>query len=239
MSPSVFSTHLSSVSLLVQALRADVRSFELQLPGSHRKENPRFATVTFEACWQFSASNFDFTVQHLFAEDYLMLLALSMIISITAVLHTYLSDIYLMSLPLEAISLASKDYSNRLTVVWRVDGVAIILSTLGTWIIKMNFMSFFYRLGHQLRAYVAVWWVAVVVIVACGVVILGIIPYDCVFEDSDWVNTHCSTTSKMDYIYSVYQANVALDVLSDLISEPITLSKPVSINIIKENFKPY
>lgn len=168
-----------------------------------------------------------------------MLLAFSIITSTTAVLHTYLADIYLMSLPIESVDLPSEDYANRLTVVWRVDGVAVILSTLGTWIIKMNFMLFFYRLGHQLRAYVAVWWVAVVVIVACGVVILGIIPYDCMFETSDWVNTHCSTTSKMDYIYSFYQANVALDVLSDLISEPTTLSKSVFLGFIEDRIQPY
>lgn len=155
-----------------------------------------------------------------------MLLALSIIISIGGVLHTHLADIYLMSLPPSATPLSPGAYSSRLTVVWRADGVAIILSALGIWTIKMNFMLFFYRLGHKIKTYTISWWVAVVVIVACGGVLLGLLPYDCMFKDSAWVNTHCTTASKMGYIYSVYQANIALDILSDLISESATLSKP-------------
>lgn len=161
----------------------------------------------------------------MFAEDYLMLIALSIIISIGGVLHTHLADIYLMSLPPSATSLSPGDYSSRLTVVWRADGVAVILSALGIWTIKMNFMLFFYRLGHKIKTYTIFWWVAAVVIVACGAVLLGLIPYHCMFNDSAWVNVHCVTTSKMGYIYSVYQANIALDILSDLISKSTTLGK--------------
>lgn len=154
-----------------------------------------------------------------------MVLALSIIISITGVLHTYLADIYLMSLPPESIGLSPEDYLSRLTVVWRADGVAIVLSVFGIWTIKMNFMLFFYRLGHQIRAYANFWWVAVVIIVACGAVLFGIFPYDCMFNDSAWINTHCATVSKMGYIYSVYKANVAVDVLSDLISKLVSFSQ--------------
>lgn len=154
-----------------------------------------------------------------------MVLALLIIISITGVLHTYLAGIYLMSLPPESTGLSSEDYLSRLTVVWRADGVAILLSVFGIWTIKMNFMLFFYRLGHQIRAYANFWWVAVVIIVACGAVLFGIFPYDCIFNDSAWVNTHCATMSKMGYITSVYKANVAVDVLSDLISKLVSLSK--------------
>lgn len=162
-----------------------------------------------------------------------MILALSIIISITSVLHTYLADIYLMSLPPESTGLSPGDYLSRLTVVWRADGVAIVLSVFGIWTIKMNFMLFFYRLGHQIRAYATFWWVAVVIIVACGAVLFGIFPYDCMFNDSAWINTHCATTSKMGYISSVYKANVAVDVLSDLISKPISLSKRLPGGLLK------
>ncbi|KAL2278487.1 hypothetical protein FJTKL_14409 [Diaporthe vaccinii] len=155
--------------------------------------------------------------QRLFVEDYLMGFALSITISTGVVLHTYLADIYLTSLPQEATGMSPGDYLSHVTVVWRVDGVAIILLALGIWTIKINFMLIFYRLGHQIRAYATFWWASVVVIVACGAVLLGILPYDCMFEDSGWVNAHCSTASKMSYIYSVYEANVAVDVVSDFI----------------------
>lgn len=165
-----------------------------------------------------------------------MLVALAIIISISGVLHNYLTDIYMILQPLEATGMSLEDYSSLLTVVWRANGVAILLSALGTWTIKTNFMLFFFRLGHQIRAYATFWWAAVMVIVACGAALLGIIPYDCMFNDSTWVNTHCSTTSKMGYIYSVYKANVALDVFSDLISKSITLNKPFYICVRTELF---
>lgn len=182
------------------------------------------------------AANFKFLVQRLFAEDYLMILALTIIASITGVLHTYLNDIYIIIEPPEAAGLPLEDYSNAITIAWRADGVAIILSAVGTWTIKINFMLFFFRFGHQIRAYKILWWVALTVIVACGAVLLGIIPYGCVFNDSTWVNTNCITTSRMRYIYSVYQANVALDVVSDLISEFITVFEHLCISIMNKLF---
>lgn len=196
------------------------------LPGSDSEKNIHDPPLSHSRYISvISAADFVFVVRRLLAEDYLMILALSIIVSITSVLHTYLADIYLMSLPPESTGLSPEDYLSRLTVVWRTDGVAIILSVFGIWTIKMNFMLFFRRLGHQIRAYTTFWWVAVVIIVACGAVLFGILPYDCILNDSAWINTHCATTSKMGYISSVYKANVAVDVLSDFISKPISLSK--------------
>lgn len=160
-----------------------------------------------------------------------MVLALAIVASITGVLHAHLTYIYIILQPPEATGLPLEYYSNAITIAWRADGVAIILSAVGTWTIKINFMLFFFRLGHQIRAYKICWWVALTVIVACGAVLLGIIPYDCVFNDSTWVNSNCITTSRMRYIYSVYQANVALDVVSDLISKTFTVSKPQCTSI--------
>lgn len=148
-----------------------------------------------------------------------MFLALSTITSIVAILHIYSSDIYLMSVPPEASDMPIQERVVRLTAAWRADGAAVVLSMFGIWTIKMNFMIFFYRFGHQIKAYAIFWWVAVVVIITCGAVLLGVIPYDCVFRDLVFMRTHCSTTSKLGTVYSFYQATVAVDILCDFLSE--------------------
>ncbi|KAI7785692.1 hypothetical protein LA080_006258 [Diaporthe eres] len=154
--------------------------------------------------------------QRLFVEDYLMGFALSITISTGVVLHTYLADIYLTSLPQEATGMSPGDYLSHVTVVWRVDGVAIILLALGIWTIKINFMLIFYRLGHQIRAYATFWWASVVVIVACGAVLLGILPYDfIVFPISILWNAGISLCQKLvlSSIFSLVAFTIAVTIV--------------------------
>lgn len=150
-----------------------------------------------------------------------MVLALSIVISLAAVLHAYLADIYLTSKlarPWELTYLAPQELTRRLTAAWRAVGVAVVLSTLGIWSIKMNFMLVFYRLGHLITIYNTLWWIAVAVIIICGAINLGITPYDCLFEDFASIKANCPVASKIDYINSIYKANIAVDVISDFIS---------------------
>lgn len=150
-----------------------------------------------------------------------MILALSIVISLAAVLHAYLADIYLtskLSRPWELTYLTPQELTRRLTAAWRAVGVAVVLSTIGIWTIKMNFMLVFYRLGHLITVYTTLWWIAVVVVIICGAVNLGITPYDCLFEDFAAIAKYCPVASKIDYLNSIYKANIAGDVISDFIS---------------------
>ena len=158
-----------------------------------------------------------------------MIFALSTIISMAAVLQTHLSDIYLIATPPQLIYMSPEELADRLIAAWRTDGIAVVLSTFGIWTIKMNFMLFFYRFGRQPKAYATLWWVAMVVIVACGAVQFGVIPYSCLFADLTYMQDHCGSKSTKGYIYSAYKVNVAVDVLSDFISK---LSNSASISLV-------
>lgn len=155
-----------------------------------------------------------------------MVLALSTVITIAAVLRVYLDDIYLVSLPAESTEDTSNpELSDRSAAAMHADGIASVLGSLGLWAIKMNFMSLFYRLGHNIKAYATFWWFAVVVIIACGAVQLGVIPYDCLFQEMAFIKTHCFTEGKQGYIYSAYKVTVAVDILSDLLSKHMIPNK--------------
>lgn len=148
-----------------------------------------------------------------------MVIALCIIISIAAVLHIYLADIYLTSIPPQLTEMSPDELAGHLSAAWRAVGVTMLLFTLGIWIVKANFMLLFYRLGNAITAYATLWWVAAVFMAACGAVQVGIIPYDCagITEDMASMQAHCAT--KVDYIYSTFKASVAINVISDCISK--------------------
>lgn len=157
-----------------------------------------------------------------------MVLGLSLVISIAAVLHAHLADIYLTaklkSNPGELPHLPPQELARHFTAAWRAVGIAVVLSTLGIYTIKMNFMLFFYRLGHLITTYNILWRVAVVVIVACGAVQFGVIPYDCLFEDMTTMKAKCLVATHIGHMNTLRKVNIAVDVLSDCISKSIPLS---------------
>lgn len=166
-----------------------------------------------------------------------MVLALSIVISIAAVLHAHLADIYLTakfkSNPGELPHLGPQELARHLTAAWRAVGVAVVLSTLGIYTVKMNFMLFFYRLGHLITAYAILWRVAVMVIVACGAVQFGVIPYDCLFEDMATMKAKCLVAAHIGHMNTLRKVNIAVDVLSDCVGKSILLSNPFARDIAR------
>lgn len=148
-----------------------------------------------------------------------MLLALAILIAIVAVLQKWLSDIYTLIHVENGISAPGPDFLNQLPAALRADGIVVVLSNIGLWTIKLNFLTFFYRLGHQIRTYRICWWVALVLVVSCGLTVLGLVPYSCMFGSLSHIVVQCATESNVSYIYTVFKASVVIDVLSDVISK--------------------
>ncbi|KAK3942849.1 hypothetical protein QBC46DRAFT_423853 [Diplogelasinospora grovesii] len=153
----------------------------------------------------------------LLVDDYLMLTALILLIAIASVLQVWLQDIYLMIRVQNGLAIPGADFFDRMSSGLRADGIAILLFIIGVWIIKLNFLLFFYRLGHQITQYLIFWWVALVIVVGCGAAGVGVIPYDCMFGDIMHIITQCSSESSVGHIYDVYKASVVVDVCSDAI----------------------
>lgn len=170
--------------------------------------------------------------QRLLLEDYLMLLATAILIAIVAVLNTWLSDIYTLIHVENGISTPGPDFLVQMPAALRADGIVIILSNIGLWTIKLNFLTFFYRLGHQIRIYRICWWVALVVVASCGITVMGLIPYNCLFGSLTHIVVQCAMESNVSYIYTVFKASVAIDVLSDIISKYRNLSLALATSFL-------
>lgn len=148
-----------------------------------------------------------------------MLFSLAILISTGAVLQRFLSDIYLMIHVQNRLAVPGPDFPDRMLAGLRASGAVLILNTVGIWLIKLNFLVFFYRLGHQVRSYLIFWWVAVVIVVGCGAVLLGVIPYSCSFGNFSHLTYQCSTVPSVNHIYTMYKVSISLDALSDAISQ--------------------
>jgi len=159
--------------------------------------------------------------RRLFVEDGVMLAAMAFLIALASVLQTYLGDLYELLHVQNMLKAPGLDFADKMARGLKGDAIAIILSIIGLWLIKLNFMILFYRLGYKIRSYLILWWVALVLVVGCGVVNIALIPYDCMLGSMTHITMECAKESRVNNIYTVYIATVAVDVLSDIIGTHI------------------
>ncbi|CAJ2511541.1 Uu.00g071660.m01.CDS01 [Anthostomella pinea] len=155
--------------------------------------------------------------RYLFVEDYLMLAGLAILVSLAAVLQHYLADIYLITHVQNQLVVPGPDFPIRLASGLRGDGIALVLNTIGIWTIKLSFLLFFKRLGHQIRPYMTFWWIAFALVVCCGVIHIGLIPFDCIFASTTHLTGQCALRSSVSHIYNKYIGSVIIDVCTDTI----------------------
>lgn len=148
-----------------------------------------------------------------------MLASLLILAALAASLQHYLGDFYLILAIHNRLAQPGLDLSARMESAMRGTGIALVLSTVGIWAIKLNFLTFFRRFGAQIRAYMVAWWVACFLVVASAVAQIGIIPYSCLFTSWTGLLTKCETDASLTRIYASYKASIALDVISDVVSK--------------------
>lgn len=148
-----------------------------------------------------------------------MLIAMAILIATATVLQIYIGDLYEMLHVQNGAKVPGLDFLDRMVNGLRGHAVAIILLIIGIWLIKLNFMLLFYRIGYQIQSYLVLWWVALVVVLACGAVNLGLVPYDCELGSIMHISMECAQQSRVRRIYMTYIVTIVVDVFSDLISK--------------------
>lgn len=182
--------------------------------------------------------------RRLLIEDALMLFALAGLISISVITQLFLSDLYQLYRVEKQFEAPGPDFLHTMTSALHADGIVIVLvrtfsfyllvqqadfnvvelghqSIITIWTVKLNFLAFFYRLTRQIRSYRILWWIALSIVLACGVVAISIIPYGCMFRDPVYIISNCATNEGIASEFVVTKVGVAVDVLSDIIRESI------------------
>jgi hypothetical protein len=145
--------------------------------------------------------------------------AWAVLIALAILLQLFLGDVYLILHAENHQSVPVLDFPSHLLAGLRADGIAILLNTLGVWLIKLSFLLFFRRLGREIRLYMIIWYVAFALVIATGATHIGLIPYDCTFGSLYHITVECATVSKVSQIYARYKASVVIDVISDATSK--------------------
>ena len=86
-----------------------------------------------------------------------MLLALGMLLPIVALGQVYLKDIYMLMAVSKGEIMPDPNFPKEAQRGLRAFGVAMLLSYLGIWAIKLNFLLFFKRLTTQITSYHYFW----------------------------------------------------------------------------------
>lgn len=87
--------------------------------------------------------------------------------------------------------------------------------------IKLSFLFFFRRLGHNINRLNYLWWSNLIFTLMVWLICLGNTQYHCLIGPPDKINGVCNQKAATDYARTTLQANCGLDVASDLASTSI------------------
>ncbi|KAI1439196.1 hypothetical protein GGR50DRAFT_690546 [Xylaria sp. CBS 124048] len=150
----------------------------------------------------------------LFTEDYLMFLALIVLLTATVIGQLFVHFIY----NLEEVSNGAtppptflSDTSKGL----KSFAALTIINYVGIWLIKLNFLLFFRRLGNHIEKYLYFWWFVVAFNVAAGLTCIGLIDFNCVLPPAEIVFEKCNSVEAVRRSYTAAKASASLDAISD------------------------
>lgn len=98
-------------------------------------------------------------------------------------------------------------------------GVLSILSVAGIWLIKFNFLLFFYRLGSHIPRYRIWWWICFVFSIGCGAGCFGLFQYPCMFGGVEKLFVKCAVVSNIRESYIHVAMTAVFDIVSDFASK--------------------
>ncbi|KAI1370114.1 hypothetical protein F4677DRAFT_439279 [Hypoxylon crocopeplum] len=171
--------------------------------------------------------------RRLFVEDWLMFASLLIFITISVVGTIYLQDLFNLSHIADGTFVPGPTFEEDTIEALRAFAAISILVYVGIWIIKLNFLVFFYRLGNQLPRFRIFWWIVLVFVVATGIAQMGLIEFKCMLSDIDTLIGYCSTIDNLEDTRRRFIVSVTTDIASDflMICFPVTLLWASQINL--------
>lgn len=89
--------------------------------------------------------------------------------------------------------------------------------------VKLSFLFFFRRLGHNVHGQRCLWWPILIFSLIVFFVSLGDVQYECLVGPTTTILSYCSTRAASRFTTLTLIINCALDVLSDFLSMVIIL----------------
>jgi hypothetical protein len=97
----------------------------------------------------------------------------------------------------------------------RISLAAYLIFYTGLTAVRLSFLFFFRRLGHNVTRFGYLWWPNLVLTFAVWFGCVGSTPYPCLLSTPENVQDACNSPSAIDYATASLQAFTILDVVSD------------------------
>ncbi|KAI1768439.1 hypothetical protein GGR53DRAFT_462406 [Hypoxylon sp. FL1150] len=163
--------------------------------------------------------------RRLFIEDWFMFLSLCMFIANAALGTIIMQPLYDLVHLADGNFVPGPDFEENTMAALRGFAGSTILANLGVWTIKLSFLLFFYRFGHQLQRFLILWWFVFVVVITSGITQVGITQFDCMLGDIDTILGTCRSSSNLHRTHRLYIISVSLDIFTDF----LIICFPISI----------
>lgn len=99
-------------------------------------------------------------------------------------------------------------------------GLSYPLTTIGVFIVKLNFLFFIRRLSTNIRTYTVFWWIVLVFNVGVTGTLIGLQDFSCFFGSTEYIfGPSCTNTSALRRVQIHSIISSALDALSEVLSK--------------------
>ncbi|CAF9936601.1 MAG: hypothetical protein HETSPECPRED_010382 [Heterodermia speciosa] len=155
--------------------------------------------------------------RRLFPDDALVLAAWFMLIAYAAIWQWCGDQLYLsVAVASGKLLMPPPDFLDQLETFLHGLFVAYYMFYTLLWSIKMSFLLFFWKLGHNVRRQRPLWWSVFAFTVASYAVCLGLVDYSCLLGSKMHLATGCSSPHTIHYQYFSIRFATALDILTDV-----------------------
>ncbi|KAH8161270.1 hypothetical protein CIB48_g6973 [Xylaria polymorpha] len=154
-----------------------------------------------------------------FVEDYLMMLALTILLAITILGQLYVGYIYNFVTVSNGDQLPSPDFLSETSTGLRSFAALTVLNYVGIWLVKLNFLLFSAVLEKNVDKYRYFWWFAVCFNITAGATCIGLIDFKCVLPPAEVIFEKCNSHSSTTVSATASKVSASLDSVGDGLSE--------------------
>lgn len=148
-----------------------------------------------------------------------MILSLCLLLATTIIGQLCVGYIYNMVAVGNGDAMPSPDFMSETTTGLRSFAVLMVLNYVGIWLIKINFLLFFRRLGNHVKMYRMLWWFVVIFNLAAGVIVIGTVDFKCLMPPAEQIIAKCSSPSSVMGSYTSSKISCSLDAVGDAMSK--------------------
>ncbi|KAK7993721.1 hypothetical protein PG989_007102 [Apiospora arundinis] len=164
--------------------------------------------------------------RRLIFEDYLILVALLMHNVSAILIQIYVPLVYdLEKVQNGDMSVIGPDFFENSRKAFNVVGANLLLSIVGVFLVKLNFMLFFRRLGERIKYFVILWWIVLLFAVAGTIAQIGMLLYKCFFGSVSYIFGQCSSTENA----ARSALNAIFSSVIDAVSDFLIVALPIII----------